>query len=65
MKNPENRIKGTYGDPLTDKIIGILLGFKETLIKRDLWMDIITIREAKEEIQQLIKEQIKESKKEK
>ena len=53
---PEKRVAESFGDPLTDKIIGILIGFKAKLEERDMWMDIITTRQAEREIRQLLKE---------
>ena len=56
MKNPEERIKESSGSLLDDRIIGILIGFHRTCVERDLWIDIITIREAREEIKQLLED---------
>ncbi|MCP4373523.1 MAG: hypothetical protein GY797_36280 [Deltaproteobacteria bacterium] len=55
--NPESRLRESYGDPLTDKIIGILIGFKDKLEEREMWLDIITTRQAEREIRQLLKDQ--------
>jgi len=54
--NPEHRLRESFGDPMTDKIMGILIGFKEKLVEREMWMDIITTRTAEREILQLLED---------
>lgn len=56
MSKPEDRMRELSGDPLYDRIVGILIGFAEVLQKRDNWIDVITTRRAREEINQLLKD---------
>ena len=51
---PELRIRETSGDPLYDRIVGILIGYSRIYDMRDGWIDIITTRDAEKEIKQLI-----------
>ena len=53
---PEERLGGASGDPLYDRVAGILVGFKYALEERGGWMDIITTRTARKEIKQLLKD---------
>ena len=53
---PEERLLESSGDPIGDRIVGILLGFAEDLRERDDWIDLITTRRAREEIKQLLKD---------
>lgn len=55
---PEERVSD-FGDELTTKIMGILVGFKYQLEIRDMHMDIITSRQAEKEIKELITDQSK------
>lgn len=50
---PEKRT-ANFGDDVTNRIIGILIGFSKKYEMRDGWIDIITTREAEKEIKQLI-----------
>lgn len=51
---PEDRIIEKSNDPISDKIIGILIGYSKSYDMRDGWIDIITTRDAEREIKQLI-----------
>ncbi len=51
--NPEDRT-ADFGDPVTNKIVGILIAFSKQYDMRDGWIDIITTRDAEREIKQLI-----------
>ena len=53
---PEKRGKNT-GDPLYDKILGILVGFSIVYDSRDKHIDIITVNQAELEIKKLIQEE--------
>ena len=50
---PENRTSD-FGDPVTNKIMGILIAYSKIYDKRDGWIDILTTRDAEKEIRQLI-----------
>lgn len=52
-KKPFERVMDGKDD-LDTNITGILLLFKETLIQRGNWVDIITLRDAEKEIKELI-----------
>jgi hypothetical protein len=53
---PEKRVREPSGDLLNDKISGILIAFSWKLKLRDSHIDIITLSDAKKEIENLIKE---------
>lgn len=55
MEDPRERIRELSGNYTNDVITGILVGFAHTLKERDNWIDIITVREASDEIKALIK----------
>jgi len=50
---PEDRT-GDFGNPVTNRIIGILMGFSKLYDLRDGRMDLGTTRDAEKEIKQLI-----------
>lgn len=52
---PEDRV-ADHGDPVTNKIMGILVSYGHIYSLRDSWVDIITTRDAEREIKQLIKD---------
>jgi hypothetical protein len=54
--SPEERLSELSGNLLDDRISGILVGFADKLKERKGWIDIITVRAAKEEIKQLLKD---------
>lgn len=54
--SPEERLSELSGNLLDDRISGILVGFADKLKERKGWIDIITVRTAKKEIKQLLKD---------
>lgn len=53
--SPEDRVR-KCDNTLEDKIVGILIAFSKIYDMRDGWIDIITTKDAKREIKELIVE---------